>query len=87
MAYKSINSLMDDLKADLERRYNIKCRFVETTVPNNIRLVCQLIGASDSHWLFTYCFSPVCLMGNYNLILGEIIIELEEKWMNRLYRV
>lgn len=86
MAYKSINSLMDNLKTDLERRYNVKCRFVETTVPNNIRLVCQLIGASDSQWFFAYCFNPVYLMGNYNLILGEIIIELEEKWMNRLYR-
>ena len=87
MAYKSINALMDNLKADLERRYNVKCRFVETTVPNSIRLVCQLIGASDSHWLFTYCFNPICLMGNYNLILGEIIIELENEWMNRLYRI
>lgn len=86
MAYKSINALMDNLKADLERRYNVKCRFVETTVPNSIRLVCQLIGASDSHWLFTYCFNPICLMGNYNLILGEIIIELENEWMNRMYR-
>ncbi len=87
MAYKHMSDLMDDLKIDLERRYNVKCRFVETTVPNNIRLVCQLIGASDSHWLFTYCFNPTYLMGNYNLILGEIIIELEEKWMNRLYRI
>lgn len=87
MAYKHMSDLMDNLKVDLERRYNVKCRFVETTVPNNIRLVCQLIGTSDSHWLFTYCFNPVGLISNYNLIFGEIIIELEEKWMNRLYRV
>lgn len=26
MAYKSINGLMDNLKADLEQRYNVKCR-------------------------------------------------------------
>ena len=87
MTYKHMSDLMDDLKADLEQRYNVKCRFVETTVPNNIRLICQLIGASDSHWFFAYCFNPTHLMSNYNLILGEIIIELEEKWMNRLYRI
>lgn len=44
MAYKHMSDLMDNLKVDLERRYNVKCRFVETTVPNNIRLVCQLIA-------------------------------------------
>lgn len=87
MVYKHMSDLMDNLKADLERRYNVKCKFVETTVPNSIGLACQLIGASDSHLAFTYCFNPTYLMGSYNLILGEIMIELEEKWMNRLYRV
>lgn len=86
MVNKHMSDLMDDLKADLERRYNVKCRFVETTVPNNIRLVCQLINKFDSNWLFTYHFNPAYLMGSYNLILGEIMIELENEWMNRLYR-
>lgn len=91
MSYKSINSLMDDLKADIESKYNVKCYFIEASTPNNTRLVCRLTDDSVSKireiWHFTYNFDPAYLMGAYNLILGEIMIGLEEKWMKRLYRI
>lgn len=90
MTYKSINSLKNNLKADLEGRYNIKCYFIEDSLPNKTRLVCRLTDDSVSKvreiWHFIYDFDPCYLIGAYNLILGEIMIGLEEKWMDRLYK-
>lgn len=91
MTYKSINDLKNNLKTDLEGRYNIKCYFIESAEPNKTRLVCRFTDDSVSKireiWHFTYNFDPAYLMGAYNLILGEIMIGLEEKWMKRLYRI
>lgn len=92
MVNKHISDLMDDLKADLEHRYNIKCRFRENCVGlDRIELLIFLengiiSGVSDP-WHLIYYFDPHDLIINYNHVLGEVIIKLEDAWMNRLHRI
>lgn len=91
MTNKHMSDLMDDLKADLERRYNIKCRFRESCVGiDKIELLIFLengiISGVNDPWHFIYYFDPHNLIINYNSVLGDIMIKFENEWMNRLYR-
>ncbi len=86
MVNKHISDLMDGLKTDLEHRYNIKCRFRENCVgTDKIELIIFLEGVSGS-WYFVYYLDLYDLLTKYSYVLGDIIIKLENEWMNMLYR-
>jgi len=79
---------LNTLECDIWKRYNCICSFIETSPNSNkFEIRCQFKDAINSSWTFTYVFNIYDLITNYNSVLGKIIIELEEEWMNRIYRI
>lgn len=81
MAGDKVATVIDKLKRDIESRYLCKCSFEGNCVSSGIQLTCRF-----DDWNFTCKFDMRDIIANYNSVLGNIIIKLEDTWMNRLYK-
>lgn len=81
MVTDKIATTANKLKRDIESRYLCKCSFEESCVSSGVQLTCRF-----DDWNFAYKFDMRNLIANYNSVLGNIIIKLEDTWMNRIYR-
>lgn len=81
MAIDKIATTANRLRRDIESRYLCKCSFEGSCVSSGVQFTCRY-----DNWNFVYKFDMRDLITNYNSVLGNIIIELENEWMNRLYR-
>lgn len=81
MATDKIITTANKLRRDIESRYLCKCGFEGSCVSSGAYLTCRF-----DDWNFAYKFDMRDLIANYNSVLGNIIIKLENEWMNRIYR-
>lgn len=82
MSNGNIITILSTLESDIWKRYNCTCSFMETAPNSNkFEIRCQF-----EHWTFVCTFNVYDLLTNYNSVFGNIIIKLENEWMNRLYR-
>ncbi len=81
MVTDKIAATANKLRRDIESRYLCKCSFEGGCVSSVAQLTCRF-----DDWNFTYKFDMRDLIANYNSVLGNVIIKLEDEWMNRIYR-
>lgn len=81
MAGDKIATTANKLRRGIESRYLCKCSFEGSCVSSEVQLTCRF-----DNWNFVYKFDMRDLITNYNSVLGDVMIKLENEWMNRLYR-
>ena len=81
MVTDKIATAANKLRRDIESRYLCKCSFDGSCVSSGVQLTCCF-----DDWNFTYKFDMRDLIANYNSVLGNVIIELDNEWTNRMYR-